>query len=101
MLCKSITNFHKTIISYFPIVIFFIYFLDCLEVINSPVGKWKVLDGAAVTIADDSLSSIKKKDAPDSKVQVKRKLFAQSDDDDVLEKNAGMMILFTILIIII
>ncbi|CAI6371768.1 unnamed protein product [Macrosiphum euphorbiae] len=63
--------------------------IDCLEVINSPVGKWKVLDGAAVTIADDSLSSIKKKDAPDSKVQVKRKLFAQSDDDDVLEKNAG------------
>ncbi|XP_029342663.1 uncharacterized protein LOC107885357 isoform X2 [Acyrthosiphon pisum] len=63
---------------------------DCLEVINSPVGKWKVLDGAAVTIADDSLNFIKKKDTTDSKVQVKRKLFAQSDDDDeVLEKNFG------------
>ncbi|KAL4083077.1 hypothetical protein QTP88_028407 [Uroleucon formosanum] len=35
--------------------------IDCLEVINSPVGKWKVLDGAAVTIADDSLNCIKKK----------------------------------------
>ncbi|KAL4084068.1 hypothetical protein QTP88_029384 [Uroleucon formosanum] len=63
--------------------------IDCLEVINSPVGKWKVLDGAVVTIADDLLNFIKIKDTPDSKVQVKRKLFAQGDYDDVLEKNAG------------
>jgi len=35
---------------------------------------------AAVTI-DGSLNSIKKVDTPDSKVQVKRKLFAQSNDN--------------------
>ncbi|KAE9534035.1 hypothetical protein AGLY_008771 [Aphis glycines] len=66
---------------------------NCLEVINSPVGKWKVQDRntAAVTI-DNLFNSIKKKDTPGSKVQVKRKLFAISDDDDdddVRKKNAG------------
>lgn len=54
----------------------------------------------AVTI-DDLFDSIKKIDTPDSKVQAKRKLFAQRDDNDVLEINTGMMIFFAILVIII
>lgn len=43
----------------------------------------------AVVTIDNLFNSNKKKDTPDSKVQVKRKLFTISDD--VLKKNAGMM----------
>lgn len=68
-------------------------FLDCIKIINSPVGKWTVQNESTLQMTMNELfndkmlqSSNEREITPVLKTQVKRKLFGQSVD---LEKNSG------------
>jgi len=101
---------HSILFSYFTIItIFLINFLNFLQEVSSPVGSSKVQNNIAVTTSIDNVfndaslqscqNSIIKEVTPNSKLEVKRKLFVPSDDDDddyMLKKNAGIMILLVV-----